>query len=379
MEEVTTRTIDAAGLTAVRAYAALRARSPGRTSFLLEMTAPDERGEQRSTIGFLTKRESAYPAAAPVLAELAALAGQAAAPAPPALEHACSADVVMIVAFDAVLPALGVQPWPDQPYVAREMRDLASVVLDHAAGTITITASHPNVVERCARVLAEASELPDLPPAGGDRPEYGIEHPPDTALAKQVARAERRLALGGIERLVLPRTFKSQARGADPLDAYRALREAAPGRYAFFVDLAASPMFGALAVAATGDTAVRVSAGEGAAAELLALFPIGAVAGAPAVEALGAMRDLDTGARGMRGGALARVRPGGHVEMIRADTVVTFEEEQLQAHGVAEVVPGRDAQAHAAAAEEDARAGLRAIRRAQDAADLRAAATGAPG
>lgn len=374
MEEVTTRTIDAAGLTAARAYAALRARSPGRTSFLIEMTAPDERGEQRSTIGFLTKRESAYPPAAPILAELSAIAAGMAAPEPAAAPpHGCAGDVAMLIAFDAVLPALGVPPWADQPFIAREMRDLTSVVLDHAAGTITISASHPNVVERCARVLAEAPELAGLPPAGGDRPEYGIEHPPDAAFAKQLARAERRLSLGGIERLYLPRTFKSQANGADAFDAYRALLEAAPARYAFFVDLSASPMFGALAVAATGSAAIRVAAGDAAPAELLALFPVASTAGAPAKDALGVMRDLDVGARGLRGGAFARARPGGHIEMIRADTIVTLEEEQLQAHGVAEVVPGRDAQAHAAAAEEDMRAGLVAIRRAQDAAIARAA------
>ena len=366
MEEVTTRTLDAAGLTAARAYAALRAKAPGRTSVLIESSAP---GERRATIGFLTKRESAYPPAAHVLAELCAIASaMPAAAEAPELAHACVHDVLALLAFDAVLPALGVPPWPDQPFVGREMREVASIVIDEVAGTITIAATNPNVVERCARVLAAAPELPDLPPAGGERPEYALEQPPDGVFAKQLARAERRLALGGVERLRLPRTWKSQARGADPFDVYRALREAAPARHAYFVDMPASPMFGAFAVAATGDAAVRVRAGEGAAAELLALFPIASAAGAPSKEALSALRDLDVGARGMRGGALARVRPGGDIEMIRADALVTFEEEQLHAHGAADVVPGRDAQAHTAEAEKDALPALTAIRRAQDAA-----------
>lgn len=375
MEDVTTRTFDAAGMTPARAYAALRARSAGRTSFLIEMTAPDERGEQRSTIGFLTKREAAYPPAVDVLHELATAASEMpAAESREDLANACFRDVVALLAFDAVLPAFGVPPWPDQPFVGREMRDVTSVVFDHVAGTITIVGTHPNVVERCARVIGAAPELEELPPPGGTRPEYMTELPPDAAFVKQLARAERRLALGGIERLLLGRTFKSQTRGADLFDVYRALREVAPARYAFFVDMAASPAFAAFAVAATGDTAVRVSTTDALATELLALFPVDAAAGAPAKAALGALKDLDAGARGMRGGAFARVRPGGHVELIRSDVLVTFEEEQLQTHGAAPVVPGRDAGAHTAAAVEDALAALTAIRRAQDAALAREAA-----
>lgn len=381
MEEVTTRTLEAAGMTPARAYAALRAKSPGRTSFLIEMTAPDERGEQRSTIGFLTKRESAYPPASDVLRELFATASaMPAAEAHAELGPACFRDVLALLAFDAVLPALGVAPWPDQPFVGREMRDVASVVFDHAAGTITIVATNANVVERCARVIASAPELPDLPPAGGTKPEYMTEQPPDAAFVKQLARAERRLALGGVERLLLGRTFKSQTRGADLFDVYRALRESAPARYAFFAEMPVSPMFPTFAVAATGDGVLRVTAAAGEDAvrkELLALFPVDATSGAPAKEALGALRDLDVGARGMRGGGLARVRPGGHIEVIRSEVIVTFEEEQFQAHGVAEVVPGRDAQAHTAAAEQEALAALTAIRRAQDAALAREAAAAA--
>lgn len=370
VEEVFTRTLDAAGTTAARVYAALRAKAPNRTSFLIETAGP---GEERSTIGFLTKVESAYPPVADMLREIVTLAGEMPAAEAGDLAHACLRDDVLLVAFDAVLPLLGVAPWPDQPFAARLIRGVTSLVFDHAAGTITIAATNPNVVERCARVIAAAPELAELPPPGADKPEYSIEAPPDAAFAKQLARAERRLALGGIERLVLPRTFKTQPRGADPFDVYRALREAAPARHAFFVELPATQMFPAFAFAATGEASLRVSAAAPAdpvavTKEMLALFPVDPAAGAPGQEALAALRELDVGARGMRGGVLARVRPGGRVELFRADTLVTFEEEQLQAHGLAQVVPGRDARAHTEAAEREALAALTAIRRAQDAA-----------
>jgi anthranilate synthase component 1 len=371
VEEVFTRTIDAAGLTAARAYAALRAKAPGRTSFLIETSGP---GEACSTIGFLTKSESAYPPAADLLRELTTLAGaMPAAEARSDLASACFRDDLVLLAFDAVLPVLGVAPWPDQTFTGRLIRGVTSVVLDHAAGTITIVATNPNVVERCARVITAAPELAELPEGAGEKPEYLLEAPPDAAFAKQLARAARRLALGGIDRLMLPRTFKSQPRGADPFDVYRALREGASARHAFFVEMPASQMFPALTVAATGNASLRVAAAApadpiAAAKEMLGLFPVEPGAGAPAKPALAALRDLDVGARGMRGGAFVRVRPGGHVELFQGETVVTFEEEQLQACGVAQVVPGRDALEHTAVAEREALAALIAIRRAQDAA-----------
>jgi anthranilate synthase component 1 len=377
VEEVFTRTLDAAGMSAARIYAALRAKAPGRTSFLIETGEP---GQERSTIGFLTKSESAYPPAADLLGELLTLAGQICAAEPPGdLASACLRDDVLLVAFDAVLPVLGVAPWPDQPFGGRLIRGVTSIVHDASAGTITIVATNPNVVERCARTIASAPALSELPPPGASKPEYLTETPPDAAFAKQLGRAERRLALGGVERLLLPRTFKTQPSGADPFDVYRALREAGSARHGFFVEMPASQMFSALTVAATGDAFVRVAGASPAdpaavVKEMLALFPIEGVAGVPSKEALTALRDLDAGSRGMHGGMFVRIRPGGDIELFRADLVVTFEEEQLQVRGAAPVVTGRDAAAHTVAVEQGALAALTAIRRAQDAAAAREAA-----
>jgi hypothetical protein len=347
---------------------------------MIEMFEPDERGEQRSVIGFLVKSEAAYAAASNGVLEIATTAAAlASTPARADLPAGGADDVVALLLGDAVLPAMGV-PSMTLPFGGREMGDVASIVFDHVAGTITLSSRNANTVERLAIAVAEAPALAELPPAGGAQPEHVTEQPADPAFAKQLARAERKLAAGGITRLALGRTFDAPTRGADMLEVYRALRAAQPMRYHFFVEMAPSPMFSAYAVAAAGRTAARLSASSGAEAlakEMLALLSPEAACGSPVKEALAAWRDVATFPLGMKGGAVVRARPGGDVEVIRAEAFVALEEAQLHTLGVADVVAGRSAQAHTEAAAADAAGALAAIRHAHDIADAREAAKAA--
>ncbi len=381
MEDLTTRTLPAGDLTPARVYAALRAKTPWRTSYLIEMYEPDERGEQRSVIGFLVKNEAAYAAASDGVREIASTAATlAATPARADLPAGGADDVVALLLGDAVLPALGVAPRPELPFGGREMQDIASIVIDHVAGTITLSSSNVNTVERLALAIAQAPALAELPASLGARPEHVTELPPDPAFAKQLNRASLRLGMGGITRLALGRTFASPVRGAEMFEVYRALRAARPMRYHFFVELAASPMFGAYAVAAAGNGAVRLSASDGVdalAKELLAALSTEAACGAPAKVALEVWRDVATFPLGMKGGAVVRARPGGEVLVIRAEAFVALEDQQLQTLGVADVVTGRDAGAHTEAAAQEAAGALAAIRHAHDIAADREAAKAA--
>jgi anthranilate synthase component 1 len=378
VEELTTRTLKMPGMTPARAYAALRAKTPGRTSYLLEAIAPDERGEQRSIIGFRAKQESAHPPSVDALGDLATSAEQLpAAPADPEAASACCDDVLMLLMIDVVLGSYGVPYRPEQSFVGREIRGPASVAFDHAAGTITIAATNVNVVERCARVLAEAPELPELAPAIGEGPEHMAEQPPDPDFLKQLTRAERRLSMGGVTSLLLARTFSAQTRGADLLDVYRSLPDAAPVRHRFMIDCAASPLFPAYGAVGAARAVVRLSAKtprEALLQEMRALFSIGAVCGSPAKDALAAWRDIASLPLGLKGGAVARARPGGAIEVMAAETFVTFEEDQFHTIGVADVVPGRGPGEHTKAAAAEAAPALAAIRRAHDSARLRAEA-----
>lgn len=381
MDDLTTRTLPAGEMTPARAYAALRTKTPWRTSYLIEMREPDEHGEQRSVIGFLVKNEAAYAAATDGVREIANTAATlAAAPLRADLPVGGADDVAALLLAEAALPALGIAPRPEMPFAGREMQDIASVAFDHVAGTITLSSSNANTVARLARALEEAPALADLPAAGGARPEHVTEQPPAPAFAKQLVRASLRLGSGGIKRLALGRTFASPVRGADMFEVYRALQAAAPMRYHFFVELAASPMFAAFAVAAAGRRAVRLSASNGAeplAKEMVAFLSTEESCGAPAKEALDVWRDVATFPLGMKGGAIARARPGGQVDVVRADAFVVLEDEQLQTLGVADVVAGRSAEAHTEAAAAEAAGALAAIRHAHDIAAVREAAKAA--
>lgn len=375
VENLTTRTLPSGDLTPARVYAALRAKTPWRTSYLIEANAPDERGEQRSWIGFLVKNEAAFSPSADGVRELAAIVTElAAAPVDEASKAGGATDVLVLLMRDATLPRHGVAPRPEQAFVGRQLSDMASIAFDHVARTITLSSANANTVERLALALAAAPPLPDLPAAGGSRPEHVSELPPHTVFSKQLGRTERRLSLGGIEKLTLARSFVAPPRGADMFEVYRALRESAPARQHFFIELAGSPMFGAYTVAGAASASVHLSASAGADAfadEVFALLSTETMAGVPEKEALAVWRDVATLPFGMKGGAVVRASPGGAVELLRASAFVALEDGQLSTTGVAEVVKGRTVEAHTEAAAEDAAPALAAIRRAHDIAALR--------
>lgn len=375
MEELTTRTLPAGDLTPARVYAALRAKAPQRTSYLIEASSPDDAGEQRSTIGFLVKSEAAYGAGADGLREIGGTAAKLASKAARAdLPAAGPEDVVALLTGDVVLPALGVAPRPELPFAGRELGDASAIVFDHVAKTLTIASTNVNTVERIARVIAEAPPLADLPASSGARAEHVTEHPMEPEFTKQLRKAERKIEAGGLQRLALGRTFVAPTRGADMFEVYCALKVAAKTRYHFFVELPATPMFGAFTVAAAGDEmrTIAAHAGEEAVAkELLAFLSPEARCGAPVKEALAAWRDVATFPFGMLGSAVVRARPGGHVEVIRADAAIALDGGQLETLGVADVIVGRDPAAHSEAAAQNAAAALAAIRHVHDAVAAR--------
>lgn len=366
VNEVISRKIELGGVHPYRAYAALRAKARNRSSFLL--TTKHE-GVTRTTVGFLAKMEAAFPAMTNMGEALHTTVGEL----PPkdadgALVDACFRDVIVVSAFDMVMPLFALNAWPSQSFLGREIRELASVTFEHETGAISITATNPNVVERCVRVMSEAPEIAPLPTISAQAPEYFAHAPAETVFLKQLARAEKRLSFGELKDLRLARKLTMQTFDADPFNVFRALAENDEYTYAFFVDLPLSPSFGPFAVAAAGKHTAVVNAADGPAAISKSLTDIARVeqmVGAPAKEALTAVREIEADPRGMRGGVLARLRPGGAIELYRADVAVMLDEEQFQVVGSASVHNGRDAEAHTRAVEDDVRAELIAIARAQ--------------
>ncbi len=79
MGSVVTRTLPADHVTPVRAYAALRAQSPGRSSFMLESALPGERWGRYAILGYRARAETLLPSGFDPFATLADGLAQAAA------------------------------------------------------------------------------------------------------------------------------------------------------------------------------------------------------------------------------------------------------------------------------------------------------------
>ncbi|UQA61740.1 anthranilate synthase component I family protein [Polyangium aurulentum] len=262
MTEILTRTFAADHTTPVRAYAALRAQSPGRSSFLLESVLPGERWGRYSILGYRARTENAYPAnsmAMEMLAEdvskLEDVEGLAAR---------FSQALVGYVSYDVVHSMHGIKPWPTDAMVARLMRDATVVVFDNLTQTMTIAGRTKGAIERCAWEMTHGPELePMAPPAADGEPLFLEVNVEDEAYGMRVMRAKEYIAAGDCFQVVLARTFRAPMRNADPFDVYRALRVLSPSPYLYFLDFAETPFAEGLQIAgASPETMVRVANGR---------------------------------------------------------------------------------------------------------------------
>jgi anthranilate synthase component I len=258
VSQILTRTFAADHVTPVRAYAALRAQSAGRSSFLLESALPGERWGRYSIIGYRARSEHAYPPGAHALAMLSDDAA--------ALENAdelaarLSQSLVGYISYDATHAVHAIKPWPNEGLRARLMCDATVAVFDHVAQTVTIAGRSKGAVERCAWEMTHGPELDALPaPDANALPESVDTNLSDEAFGMKVARAKGYIADGDCLQIVLARTFTTPMKDADPFDVYRAMRVLSPSPYLAFFDFAETPFAEGLQIAsASPETLVRV-------------------------------------------------------------------------------------------------------------------------
>ncbi|WP_437677645.1 chorismate-binding protein [Sorangium sp. So ce131] len=381
MSSLVIRTLPADHVTPVRAYAALRAQSPGRSSFLFESAPSGERWGRYAILGYRARSESILPSGFDPFESLAA---DLAAPSEPGeLAARVSQSMVGFLCYDAVHQLMGVEPWPTEVYLGRTMSEATVVVFDSAAQTMTIAGASQGAVNRCAWEMSHGPEQQSLPtPDPEALPEHLETELTDEAYAAKVAAVREHIAAGAAEEVVLARRFRAPLRGADPFDVYRALRLLAPSQHLYFLDFAESPFAPGLTIAgASGETLVRAerdeagpraggaSAIEAARAALLAASAIGA----PAARASALARKLENGPRKIYGGAI------GYFGQAGADVAHTLGAVWLE-HGYFEMMTGArigngsDPDAEAERTRRDARGPLSAIRAAQEARKARDAA-----
>ncbi|WP_433933383.1 chorismate-binding protein [Sorangium cellulosum] len=373
-----TRTLPADHITPVRAYAALRAQSPGRSSFMFESAVSGERWGRYAILGYRARSESILPSGFDPFATLNEGLGQ---PAPADTSRELAARVcaswVGFLSYDAVHQLMGIEPWPEEMYLGRVMKDATVVVFDSVAQTMTIAGLSQGAVNRCAWELSHGPEQQSLPALDPEALPEHLETPvSDEDYAAKVAAARQRIAAGQADEVVLARRFRAPLRGADPFDVYRALRLLAPSTHLYFLDFAESPFAPGLAIAgASGETLVRVEQDPSAAPHaggaspveaLRAAFSSGSAVGAPAARASEISRALEVGPRRVYGGAIGYFGAEG-AEIAHTLGAVWIESGHFELMTGARVGNGSEPHAETARTHRDARGPLSAIRAAQEA------------
>lgn len=362
MTEAFTLTLAADHLTPVRAYACFRSHAPQQSSFLFESLAP---GERWSIVGYRAMAESLYPPGPKSFSQI--LEAMTPDPeAPKGFAEQLSQARVGFVAYEAVHSIHGVEPYEHQGSLSRLLKGATVAVFDHERHTVTIAGPSRGSVKRAAWEMAHGPETAQLvAPDPALFPEYVDPMVPDEAFAARLARAQRYVAAGEVERVVIARTFITSIRNCEPFDVYRALRLLAPAPYLYFIDFVETPFAPGMLLAGTasGPTVIH-SAGEIEPKQAFkAAFPSVAATGTPQPRALQIVRELEHGTRGLFGGAVGYILPDGSLKMASPMHTLSFQDGQIEIGASVVVGPGFEGDS----SRRDIEPILAAVRSAQDA------------
>ncbi|WP_437610871.1 chorismate-binding protein [Sorangium sp. So ce834] len=377
MSSVVTRTLPADHITPVRAYAALRAHAPGRSSFMFESAVSGERWGRYAILGYRARAETLLPSGFDPFETLAEGLAPPAAPGSRDLAARVCQSWVGFLSHDTVHQLMGIEPWPEEMYLGRMLKDATVVVFDSAAQTMTIAGRSQGAVNRCAWEMTHGPEQPGLPALDPEALPEHLETPvTDEDYAAKVAAARARIAAGEATEVVLARRFRAPLRGADPFDVYRALRMLAPSTHLYFLDFAESPFAPGLTIAgASGETLVRAERdpsaeprpGDASLVEALrAALAGGSAVGQPAARASAISRSLEAGPRWVYGGAVGYFGPEGS-EIAHTLGAVWSASGYFEVMTGARIGNGSEPRAEAERTHRDARGPLSAIRAAQEA------------
>jgi anthranilate synthase component 1 len=268
MSAVFRKTLVVDGITPVGAYAVLR-RNAGAGSFLLESVVPGERWGRYSVLGYRPRSEVTVlpePGVNPFtrLAELASVSGEVVEDVATRFARAH----VGFVNYDVVHYATKVPTWPSDAVgagepLARLLGDATVIVFDNLSHTATIASSDGDEMERAEADLGRVTALPPLPlPDPAALPADLEVNLSDAEYGAGVERIKEYIRAGDAFQVVYARTFSTPARGADPLNVYRALRVLSPAPYMYLLELPARPGVRAVAIAgASPETLVRLENG----------------------------------------------------------------------------------------------------------------------
>jgi anthranilate synthase component 1 len=360
--EAFTLTLAADHLTPVRAYAGFRSNAPQQSSFLFESLAP---GQRWSIVGYRAMAESLYPPGPKSFSQI--LESMTVDPeAPKGFAEQLSQARVGFIAYEAVHSIHGVDPYEHQGSLSRLLKGATVAVFDHERHTVTIAGPSRGSVKRAAWEMTHGPELAQLTaPDPALFPEYVDPMVPDEAFATRLTRAQRYVAAGEVERVVLARAFITSLRNCEPFDVYRALRLLLPAPYLYFIDFVETPFAPGMLLAgsASGPTVIHTAGEIQTRDAFKASFPSAAATGTPQPRALQIVRELEHGTRGLFGGAVGYILPDGSMQMAAPLHTLSFQDGQIEIGASVVIGPGFEGDS----SRRDLEPVLAAVRSAQDA------------
>jgi anthranilate/para-aminobenzoate synthase component I len=312
----------------VEAFARLRSYTPERGAYLIESRDPSHPAGRYSLVGYRVRGgESMLP-------QVDAFAVTAAAETAEAPESfAAAVALASVGAFSSCVGSLRhrVPLFDDEGPSGLFDAGATVMVFDHHEGSVTVAGpAKGNLVPRLIYELEHAPAVEPVAVAEGDPSGLSAE-PTDDKLMARVRGAQAFLDDDELPSLILAQSYLASL-GGDPFDAYRALRQLAPGPFGYFVDFGKTPMSPSTQIFGLAEVALhlrtRDAEGAGLASALGGALPHSATYGPEPVTALRLVRRLEEQSRQLWGGAVGYLCPGGEAAFLLADRLVTVIEGQ---------------------------------------------------
>ncbi len=324
--------VDALGLDAFTAYARLRTYTPGRASFLFE--ALDSNGEagRYSVLGYRVRSCEVLPPGIDAIGVQSSLFDPQAEPETFAAALALGA----VGFFSSSVASLWnrIRLFEDEGPSGMFATGATVAVFDHHEHTITVAGpAKGRVAERCVWEMKNGPEpgpLATIEPSAQPTTVHA-----DLGDEKFQARAIRAKAfVSELDAFSLARTFTTPIAGAEAFDAYRALRavrrvegESSDANQGYYLDFGESPVQARLELFGLGRTFIHQrrhrEAGPSMADAMRKLLPHRSAVGAPGVDALRLLRQLEESSRQTWGGSVGFIAPGGAASFVLGDEMVT--------------------------------------------------------
>jgi anthranilate/para-aminobenzoate synthase component I len=372
-EELTidVKTVENPGIDPATAYAKLRSYTPGRGSFLFASHDHGSEDGRYSVVGYRVRQIQMYPPGVNAVEVQSKLCEER--DAPESFAQALVEGRFGYLAACCVNAHHKLGNYEDEAASGHVNLGATVIVFDHIDNTMTVAGpAKGTLVERCLWELDNGPDIADLPaPDPTGVPLALTTLIPESALMAKAARGKPFLG-DELDSLVIAQTFMSASGKSDPFDAYRALCAMSDAPLSYYLDFGELPGAPNTKLAGTGSEMFhRRRRGDEPKSVLdswLQAFPHASHVGAPPLLATKLLLRVEDNSRGLWGGAVGYMCPGGESAFMRADQLITVQGGMYYVTAGGELGPDTDpASVHPQAREASAPC-LAAVRAAQSAA-----------